>query len=133
MRLVVALSKRLDIPIVPHFMDDWIDNLFADGQLMGYARRAVVRGLEEVLERSPICLTIGDDMQREYSRRLDRPCVAVGNSVDLATYQNLMARRAEVAVAGGGPSVRSPEMRVCRCRPGTGCTGGSGRDRVVRD
>lgn len=94
MRVASALSRRLGIPLVPHFMDDWVDTLFTDGQLHGYARRAVDQGLERVLERSPLCLTIGDDMALEYAERLHRPCWPVGNSVDLDEYRRLNARQA---------------------------------------
>ena len=86
MRLVLALSKRFSLPIVPHFMDDWPATLFADGRLGGLARAEAVRTLRHVLERAPSCLTIGDDMREEFSRRYGRDCVTVGNSVDL---QNL--------------------------------------------
>ena len=102
MRLAYGLSKRLDIPLVPHFMDDWIDNLFADGQLFGLAHSAVDRSLSNVLSRAPLCLTIGDDMRSEYAERLRRPCVAVGNSVDVAEYQAL----------GRRPSAQSEPRRL---------------------
>jgi hypothetical protein len=86
MRLSLALSRFLDVPLVPHFMDDWVDNLFAYGQLGGYARSQTERVFAQVLERAPVCLTIGEDMRREFEFRLNRPCVTVGNSVDLDDY-----------------------------------------------
>jgi hypothetical protein len=88
-RLVVSLSRRLDLPVVPHFMDDWMGTLFTDGQLRGFARREVNRLLDAVLERSPVCLTIGYDMQAEYERKLGRECVVVGNSVDFDAFEGL--------------------------------------------
>jgi len=90
MRLATRLSRQFDIPLVPHFMDDWVDNLFAHGQLGGFARRQVDRALHDVLERAPLCLTIGEDMRREYEERLRRPCVVVGNSADPGAYQELL-------------------------------------------
>ncbi len=95
MRLTTALARRFDIPVVPHFMDDWIDNLFNDGQLWGQARRTVDACLKDILDRSPVCLTIGEDMEREYTDRLGRPCVTVGNSVDLGSYSALTPHRAD--------------------------------------
>lgn len=94
MRLAASVSKALDVPIVPHFMDDWIDTLFTDGQVFGLGRRAVVRTLGAVLDRSPLCLVIGDDMASEYSERLGRPCIPVGNSVDPEMFRSLAPRRA---------------------------------------
>jgi hypothetical protein len=92
MRLALAFSKKLGIPIVPHFMDDWPDNLFQHGQLAGYARWTSERTFARVLERSPVCLSIGTDMRREFESRYGRPCPVVGNSVDFGTYENLMGK-----------------------------------------
>jgi hypothetical protein len=100
MRLSLALSQYLDVPLVPHFMDDWVDNLFTGGQLGGYARSQTERVFAQVLERAPVCLTIGDDMRREFEFRLNRPCVTVGNSVDLDDYIR----------AGQGAAHHGPEL-----------------------
>lgn len=91
-KFVAALADRLDVPVVPHFMDDWLDNLFADGQLLGLPRREVERSVSRILRRAPLALTIGEDMRREFETRLDLPCEVVGNSVDFATFP---AKRAE--------------------------------------
>ncbi len=93
MRLVLKLSKRLDLPIVPHFMDDWAENIFADGQLLGVARRTVESTLGQILDRSPLLLTIGEDMQAEYQTRFNVPAVVVGNGVDVGEYTLLRTRR----------------------------------------
>ena len=85
-RLVLALSRRLDIPVVPHFMDDWLGTLYVDGQLLGLARRQVDRLVARVLERSPLCIAIGRDMQAEYTTRLGKECRVVGNSVDFEAF-----------------------------------------------
>ena len=86
MRLSLALSRYLDVPLVPHFKDDWVDNLFSHGQLGGYARSQTERVFAQVLERAPVCLTIGEEMRREFELRLNRHCVTVGNSVDPDDY-----------------------------------------------
>ncbi len=116
MRLSLALSRYLDVPLVPHFMDDWVDNLFTHGQLGGYARLQTERVFGQVLERAPICLTIGEDMRREFEFRLNRPCVTVGNSVDLDDYSR----------AGQVPAHRGPD-RVMRYVGGLHL----GRDQVL--
>lgn len=103
MRLALRFSERFDIPIVPHFMDDWPKNLFSQGQLLGYSRLAAQRDLRRVLARAPICLTIGSDMEREFERRYARPCPVVGNSVDVDQYRRL---RSAVQPNEGGPCLR---------------------------
>ncbi|MBT9257620.1 hypothetical protein KMZ32_18450 [Phycicoccus sp. MAQZ13P-2] len=92
-KFVSALSRRLDVPVVPHFMDDWMDNVFTDGQLGGYARRVAERSIGQVLERSPLILTVGRSMQREYERTLGRPAEVVGNSVDFDAFEDLVTMR----------------------------------------
>ena len=87
MRLALAVSEQYNIPIVPHFMDDWPDNLFADGRLWGIPRRAAVHDLTAVLRRTPVALTIGDEMRAEFQERFGIPCEVVGNSVDLVQYR----------------------------------------------
>jgi hypothetical protein len=88
-RLVVALARRFDVPVVPHFMDDWMGTLYADGQLLGLARREVDRLVAAVLAQSPLCITIGRDMQAEYERTLRLDSRVVGNSVDFEAFDRL--------------------------------------------
>ncbi|WP_299930986.1 hypothetical protein [uncultured Nocardioides sp.] len=89
MKIASEMAERLDLPVVPHFMDDWVENLFNQGQLGGYARRTVEREFERVLSHSPILLTIGDRMRAEFEDRLHRPAVVVGNSVDFSEFDRV--------------------------------------------
>lgn len=86
MRLALVLSKRFDLPIVPHFMDDWMDGLYANRELGGWANQEAGRLLRRVVKRSPLCLVIGSAMGTELADRLDRTCIEVGNSVNLEHY-----------------------------------------------
>ena len=120
MRLSLALSRYLDVPLVPHFMDDWVDNLFTHGQLGGYARSQAERVFAQVLQRAPVCLTIGEDMRREFESRLSRPCVTVGNSVDLDDYiraGQVPAHRARNWSCATWVGSTSDETRCCRSWP----------------
>lgn len=85
-KVVGALAERLDLPVVPHFMDDWPSTLFADGQLGGLARRQVDRSLQRVLERAPLGLAIGDDMAEEFRNRYGIPFSTVGNSTEFSDF-----------------------------------------------
>ena len=86
MRVSLAVSRSLDLPIAPHFMDDWVSNLYTHGELAGAARRETERVVAQVLERSPVLLTIGHDMAEEFATRFQRPCFVAGNSVDVQLY-----------------------------------------------
>jgi hypothetical protein len=80
-RLCVQLSRRLDIPIVPHFMDDWPTTLHEGALMATSLRRRVLRTLQELMDRSPRLIVIGDQMAEEYVRRYSRQCDVVGNCV----------------------------------------------------
>lgn len=102
MRVTLAVSRSLDLPIVPHFMDDWVSNLYTQGQLAGAARRETERVVGQVLTRSPVLLTIGNDMAGEFATRFGRRCFVVGNSVDMHLY------------ASEGPDHPSSQAKVIR-------------------
>lgn len=84
-RLVADLSKRLQIPVVPHFMDDWISTYAVPGRSVGsplhvrYLRNAVERLFESV----PVAMSIGEMMSEEYSRRFSRNFFDFMNPVDV--------------------------------------------------
>lgn len=86
MLLALELSKRFDLPIVPHFMDNWMLSLYPNSELCGLAHKRSLQLLRRVLDRSPLCLTIGSAMASDFSSRMGIECVAIGNSVDPADY-----------------------------------------------
>lgn len=95
MKVVARLSRLLDVPVVPHFMDDWPANLFADGKLLGLPRAEMERSMAEVMRRSPLCVAIGDDMRAEFEERYGIPCLVVGNSVDFDAFASPRAPATE--------------------------------------
>jgi len=80
-RIALHVARALDVPIVPHFLDDWPSTLYSGGELGGLARRTSLRVLADVLTRSPAILTIGDAMAAEYRTRFGKDCVVAGNAV----------------------------------------------------
>jgi hypothetical protein len=70
--LVSTLSRRLCIPVVPHFFDDWPSTLYSRRTLDALPRLALRRQMRRVLKRSPLCLAIGPEMASEFQRRLGR-------------------------------------------------------------
>lgn len=86
MLLALELSKRFDVPIVPHFMDNWMLSLYPNRELYGFAQKRSLQLLHGVLDRSPLCLTIGSAMASDFSSQMGIECVAIGNSVDPADY-----------------------------------------------
>ena len=69
MQLIIDLAQYFEIPIVPHFMDDWISTLYQTSVLKNFLRNEMQRRLAIILERSPVRLVIGDAMGEEYTQR----------------------------------------------------------------
>ncbi|MFF5053068.1 glycosyl transferase family 1 [Micromonospora sp. NPDC000663] len=81
MRLAVTAAQECDAPLVPHFMDDWPSTLYANGQVLGVPRLAVLAGVREVLRHSSYGMGISEAMAREFERRYGLPFAAFGNCV----------------------------------------------------
>lgn len=88
LRRVLAVSRKLNIPVVPHFLDDWITTAYSNGELRGFARRRTLALLEELIERSPLVFVIGDAMAQEYESRYNRPSIPLASSIDPAEFQH---------------------------------------------
>ncbi|MEU5944851.1 glycosyl transferase family 1 [Micromonospora sp. NPDC047465] len=86
MRLALMAARECDVPLVPHFMDDWATTLYAQGQVLGLPRQAVRRELRAVLRQSSYGLGISGPMAREYERRYRLPFAAFGNCVDAEDF-----------------------------------------------
>lgn len=125
-KLVARLAERLSVPVVPHFMDDWPANMFADGKLLGLPRAEVERSMAAVLRRAPLCLTIGEDMRREFEQRLEKPCHVVGNSVNFEAFdvaKSAAAGRRTFTYVGGlhlGRDVVLGRVAAALMRSGSG-------------
>lgn len=81
MRIAIELSDKINIPIVPHFMDDWPSTLYSSGELGGRARATILSLLAEVIVRAPVLLTIGRAMASEFAERYGRPTLVAANGV----------------------------------------------------
>lgn len=82
-RLAVAVSRRHDVPLVPHFMDDWPTTLYSSGELHGVARRRSRRHLEQAFAVSPLAFCISDAMCSEFESRYGLKCHTFVNPVDI--------------------------------------------------
>jgi glycosyltransferase involved in cell wall biosynthesis len=88
MRLATVVSELADVPLVPHFMDDWPTTLYSSGELFGRARSTVESAMRDVLRRAPLGLGISNAMSEEYSRRFGIKFATFGNSVDSAAFDS---------------------------------------------
>jgi hypothetical protein len=69
MNVCVKLSKSLDVPVVPHFMDDWPSTTYARGVFMWLPRFAMNQALRQVISRASAGMAISPDMAAEFEAR----------------------------------------------------------------
>lgn len=100
-QLVDFLAKKLEIPVVPHFMDDWISTYSVPGRSVGspihvfYLQWAVKRLFDSV----PLAMSIGEMMSKEYSLKYARDFFDFMNPVEVpATYPQTIMQRPDEPV-----------------------------------
>ncbi|RSZ40122.1 glycosyltransferase [Variovorax beijingensis] len=83
-RLAHELGRRLRIPVVPHFMDDWLATYSVPDKSSGtWLHRIVLnRAVQHLFDRVPFGMAIGDMMAKEYSRKFGCDFLPFMNPVD---------------------------------------------------
>ncbi len=83
--LVATLARRLDLPVVPHFMDDWLATFAVPSRSLGTPLhvRSLNAAVERLFDRVPVAMAIGDMMGEEYSSRFSRTFFSFMNPVDV--------------------------------------------------
>ncbi|MCX5844633.1 MAG: glycosyltransferase [Deltaproteobacteria bacterium] len=82
---VQRISRYLSIPVVPHFMDDWLTTYSVNGKSMVTSlQRAIARNITgRLLNKVSLGLGICDAMAAEYGRRYQRRFDAFMNPVEV--------------------------------------------------
>jgi glycosyltransferase involved in cell wall biosynthesis len=82
-KLALAASHAAgDVPIVPHFLDDWPFTLYADGRLGGVPRSIFESLLGNLFAHARLGLCIGESMAQEYKERYGLEFYDFMNCVD---------------------------------------------------
>lgn len=86
MNLAVKVAERYELPIVPHYMDDWPANLHASAPWAKLVRARVDSLHQRVLAKSAVGLGIGKKMAEEFEHRYGIRFRSVGNGVAAAEF-----------------------------------------------
>ena len=83
-RLAYSLSKRLNIPVVPHFMDDWLATYSVPGKSNGgrVHRFLLEFAVSKLFSRTKFAMAISDKMKEEYSCRFSTQFFTFMNPVN---------------------------------------------------
>lgn len=86
MRLATSISREHDLPVVLHFMDNWIDTRYA-GKAHFLSRAVMLHAMRKLLERSSLFMTISPEMSEEYQRLFRLPGYPFMNCIPQRPYQ----------------------------------------------
>ncbi|MBN7810768.1 hypothetical protein J0A68_07370 [Algoriphagus sp. H41] len=84
----IALAKYLQIPVVLHQMDDWLNSISYGGLASGFWRKQINKEFKQLVDLSTLCLSISDQMGAEYKRRFGKDFKTFHNPVDLSFWNS---------------------------------------------
>lgn len=87
LRLSYLLSKKLDLPIVVHFMDNWRHCIqWEDNPLLGHYKKTLKKYCNLCYSRSTDCIAISPEMARVYTEETGVRHSSLMNSVRVRDY-----------------------------------------------
>lgn len=104
--LAIRISERYKIPVVPHFMDDWIATMYNSSLFYFLQRKLLVKLVHKLFRRVPLGIGISEIMSQEYSNRFKCRFEAFMNTVPVSTEIETLTRN------------RSPQDSVRFCYVG---------------
>lgn len=87
MKLVYRLSKKLGVPIVPHFMDNWSASHRFGPDLFPMHLRSTQKWLRKLYSRANCGITISEKMADEYEKRWSKKHYALMNAVNVDDFR----------------------------------------------
>lgn len=81
MKLALYFSKKTNKSIIMHFMDNWVETLYADNILLKPCRLIMKRLLKKVYEKMDQGLTISEYMAEEYTKKWKIKHIPLMNTV----------------------------------------------------
>lgn len=103
MGLCLSISNKYNIPIIPHFMDDWQGVMFTNSAILYPARKRLISNLKKVLKKSPFALTISEKMAREYTAKYKCNCIPLMNCINARSEigRKEIGREIKIVFSGG--------------------------------
>lgn len=105
MRLVNKLSMQLNIPIIMHFMDNWVEHIqWEDNPLLSLYKSSLKKEMMRCLKRCKLVITISSSMAEAYKEKFQKDTLVLMNTVDLSRFSGVTSKNTEVThfVYAGG-------------------------------
>jgi hypothetical protein len=80
--LVKDISAKYQIPVVPHFFDDWVTVPMMRPEHKGILSKRLLKNTYLIMKKAPCRLVVGEAMGREYSQRYSLAFHSFMNCVD---------------------------------------------------
>lgn len=87
MKLTYKLSKKISVPILLHFMDNWSASHRFGPDLFPIHLKSTQKWLKKLYERSKCAITISDKMAEEYETRWGIKHFSLMNAVNVSEFQ----------------------------------------------
>ena len=81
------VKSLVNLPIVVHIMDDWIENS-AKGIFKTYWQNRIRESFKSLISDIELMMCISDDMSNEYEIRYSRKCITFHNPIDISNFNN---------------------------------------------
>ena len=94
-------SRRYDIPIVMHYMDNWRETMFMDSIFTKWLNRRMTRQLQEIEKRMHCGLTISEKMANTYRTKYGGSYKAIMNTVKSIPVRKIRHAQMQIIYAGG--------------------------------
>ena len=88
-RLTNRISNRYNIPVVPHFMDDWISTIYTGNVLLKLPRIILLFYFKRMLKYIRVGLCISKKMCEEYEIKYHKEFLALMNTINLKNFRVL--------------------------------------------
>lgn len=90
-RLSSTLSQLFSVPVVPHFMDDWLSTYSVKGRsFLTILQRTIIKAeTRRLMHRVPLGFAICEAMANEYSQLYNRKFYSFMNPVEIYAQRNI--------------------------------------------
>jgi hypothetical protein len=84
--IALYIAGKWNIPIISYYTDDYLITPVVKGVISFIRHILLKKTLQNVINQSSLCYTIGEDMANEYGRYFNREFLYIMNSIPLRDY-----------------------------------------------
>jgi len=81
--IAYKISVKYNLPVVPHFMDDWPHTIYEGDSLLLIPRLKKKRLLNRIFKRTKVGIVISEKMAKEYGSEYHKDFFALMNCIDI--------------------------------------------------